>query len=174
MKKRIYLFIISVVLGTLLPSLLMAQNKESAERDEVKPIKERVRVPDRNTYVITSGDSDAPFYYSFQSQASSKMSLSKTFNGETKSNEGTFDVDDNTRNLSFNISGSVKSGKIVIKMYLPGGDLYKEVTLDSSADMQMSSQMNISKDEKKYYGKWKYSIEAEKAEGSYRFSILTN
>ena len=105
--------------------------------------------------------------------SSSQLSLRKSFNGESKKNEGSFDVDNSVRNIYLTIGGTVKEGKIVVKILLPDGTTSKDLTIDDTADMQFNQNIKIAEDSKKYYGSWKYMVESTKAVGHYSLSIHT-
>lgn len=105
--------------------------------------------------------------------SSSQLSLSKSFDGQSSDNKGTFDVDKSVRYITFSLSGSVESGAIEIIITLPNGDEMKDLTIDTSADIQYSQNIKISEEEEKYYGQWEYSVESDKAVGHYRLSIQT-
>lgn len=116
---------------------------------------------------------DGFFFTNALGGSSSQISLSKTFHGESKKNEGAFDVDNTVRIITLSLSGDVKEGEIKIIISLPDGKKLKEMTIDESANIQFNQTIKISEEEKKYYGKWKYNIEAVKAIGSYRLGIST-
>ncbi len=67
-----------------------------------------------------------------------------------------------------------EEGEIVIIITLPDGDELKEMTIDTSADIQFTQSIKISEEEDKYYGQWEYSVESDEAVGHYRLSIRTN
>ena len=71
------------------------------------------------------------------------------------------------------VGGSVKEGEINIVITLPNGEELKDLTIDTSADIQFSQSVKISEEEDKYYGQWEYSVESNKASGHYRLSIQT-
>lgn len=107
-------------------------------------------------------------------QNASQLMLSKSYKGTDADNSGVFQVEETVKNIRINMDGSVKAGKIKISIFLPGGELFKEMTIDEAADVRYSQSFNITEDQGKYIGNWKYRIKSEKAEGSYRLSIGTN
>jgi hypothetical protein len=110
----------------------------------------------------------------FSHQNSSQLMLSKTYEGTDAENTGEFHIEESVRQIKISIDGVVKEGSIKIKLLLPGGETFKDLTIDESADIRYSQSLGISEEEKKYYGKWKYIIKASKAKGNYRMSISTN
>jgi len=57
----------------------------------------------------------------------------------------------------------------------PGGKVFKNLSITSSAEISFSQSLSISEeDQKKYVGSWTYEVTADKAEGSYNLSFMTN
>jgi len=105
---------------------------------------------------------------------SSQLMLSKSYDGKDAENTGVFQIEEPVRQIRFSIDGSVKEGKIIIKLLLPGGEVFKELTIDESADIRFSQSITVPEEKNKYTGNWKYVIKAVKARGNYRLSINTN
>lgn len=144
---------------------------ESARANSRSSGRSREHASERSYSSFSYGD--GVYVMSNSGSSSSQLSLSKSFKGESKKNEGSFDIDENVRNISLNLSGRVESGEIKIKIVLFNGDIIKELNIDESADIQFNQNISIAKDEKKYYGKWRYTIESVKANGNYRLMIST-
>jgi len=105
----------------------------------------------------------------------SQLTLRKNFRGTTNTAKGEFEVESNIRHLRCQISGSVKSGKIFIGIEYPNEKTFKELVINSSADINFKQSISIKEgEEKKYSGSWSYVIKAEKAEGNYMLQIMTN
>lgn len=119
----------------------------------------------RRDYVYVSGFGS--------NEHNSRLTLSKNYTGQSIDKQGTFEVDDNITKLKLSIEGHVAHGSISVSLILPGGKLYKSLTMDDSADIQWSESLNIKEGETKYYGTWKYKITTKTAEGSYLMSINT-
>jgi len=75
--------------------------------------------------------------------------------------------------MKINIEGHVQSGTIKVTLVLPGGEVYKDLTMDDSADLSWSTSFTIDEGVKKYHGSWTYKIKASSAEGMYNLSITT-
>lgn len=116
---------------------------------------------------------DGVFVMSSSGSSTSQLSLSKSFDGQSIENSGSFVVDESVRHISFRLSGSVKEGEIEIVIALPDGDELKDITIDSSADIEFTQSIKISEDDNRYYGEWEYSVGADEAKGHYRLSIQT-
>lgn len=195
MKKLCYRSTLVLMLFVLFSTASFAQSKSSAgERERERSREEyviqkkmeqmeKLRAQDEENierfkadkfgnYVVASPESGIYFMGSGAGQ-SSQLSLSKSFNGESTKNEGTFEVDDKVSYINFTISGSVKEGRIKINITLPDGEKLKEMTIDNTADIQFNQMIRPRAEEKKYSGKWTYEIEAVKAVGNYRLSLQT-
>lgn len=122
---------------------------------------------------MTYSTGDGVYIMSSSGSSSSQLSLSKSFDGQSSENDGTFDVDESVRQIALQMSGSVKEGSIEIIITLPDGNELKDITIDTSADIQFNQTIKIAADEERYHGTWEYSVKSEKAVGFYRLSIQT-
>ena len=184
MKNQIPKILLLVLFFYISTISVLAQTKSSDEDQERSVRFERLR-SDVNESISSAhasgfstaysvGSGDDFFILNQIGNSSSQLSLSKNFEGQSNKNEGSFNVDESVKNLNLMLSGSVKSGKIVISVILPNGKPMKELIIDESADIQYNQSIKIAKEETKYFGKWTYSIESVKATGRYRLSINTN
>ena len=125
--------------------------------------------PEKN--VVFMSDEWMPFGQGSQTQ----LTLRNSFRGGSDSSTGTFDVEEGVKRIRCMISGKVKSGEIKITIKYPGGKTFKDMTINSSAEVTFSQTVNIKegKEASKYVGSWEYSIEAAKAEGNYMMQIST-
>jgi hypothetical protein len=105
---------------------------------------------------------------------STRLNLSKNFEGETASNTGTFKVEEGTRMLEITVKGSVKEGSIKLTISKPDKSLFKEQLIDRTADVEWNQVFSIESDNKEYTGDWTYKIEAVNAIGFYMFSITAH
>lgn len=110
--------------------------------------------------------------YSSQ-EKSSKLTLHKSFSGETKETDGTFNVENGVKRIRINVEGVVESGKIMVSLTLPSGKLYKDLSIDESANMEWSTSFSIEEGNSEYSGTWKYQVKAAGAKGYYAMSITT-
>lgn len=138
----------------------------------------RARESSRARYVSPSSGfyGDGQFFtgmYGRENQ--SQLTLRKSFREATSTSKGEFDVESNIRHFRCMISGEVRSGEIFIGIEYPDGKTFKELTINSSADINFSQSISIKEgEEKKYTGSWNYVIKAVKAEGNYMVQIMTN
>ena len=69
----------------------------------------------------------------------------------------------------------MRSGEIRIKVQMPDGQVFRDMTINSSAEISFHQTLTIKEGEgDKYIGSWKYTVVAEKAEGNYMLQISTN
>ena len=119
-------------------------------------------------------DEPSYFIYSGGQENQSQLTIRNSFDGETDSTEGEFDVDESTSHIRCSINGKANSGKITVKILYPGGKVFKDLSISSSAQISFSQSLTIQEEEKsKYIGAWKYKVTADKAEGSYTLSFMT-
>ena len=127
-------------------------------------------------YSRSSGyDEPSYFIYSGGQENQSQLTIRNSFDGETDSSEGEFDANESTTHIKCTINGKARSGKISVKVLYPGGKVFKDLSITSSAEISFTQSMSIQEDEKsKYIGAWKYKVTADKAEGSYALSFMTH
>ena len=137
-------------------------------------VRERERDWDRQRVFVT-GQEESPFVFSYGSANQTQLTLRNTFRGGSDESKGEFEVSKETRRIRCMINGRVQSGAIEIKINYPDGKVFKELTINSSAEISFTQSMNIKEgQESKYVGSWKYQVVADKAEGNYLLQISTN
>jgi len=128
-------------------------------------------------YSRSSGYGDEPSYfvYSGDQENHSSLTIRNSFDGQSLSSGGEINVDESTTHIRCTINGKVRHGKINIKVSYPGGKVFKDLSITSSAEMSFTQSISIKEeDKKKYIGSWEYKVSAEKAEGSYNLSFMTH
>jgi hypothetical protein len=132
----------------------------------------RARASSRSSGIYTEGAYVAPM---MAHQNQSQLTLRNSFRGGTDTSKGEFEVEPGTKHFKCVISGKVNSGEIYIAVEYPDGKAFKELTINSAAEISFSQSLTIKEEEeKRYFGAWKYVVKAEKAEGSYMLQIMTN
>jgi hypothetical protein len=130
---------------------------------------------DERRVVISTGDRmPREEFLIGQDIKSTRLNLSKHFEGETASNTGTFKVEEGIRMLEITIKGSVKEGSIKLTIIKPDKSLFKEQLIDRTADVEWSQHFSVASDNKEYTGDWIYKIEAVDAMGFYGLSIMAH
>jgi hypothetical protein len=123
----------------------------------------------------TGLDEPSYFIYSGSQENQSQLTIRNSFDGTTDSSEGEFDVDESTTHIRCTINGKARSGKINIRILYPGGKVFKDLSITSSAEISFTQSLSIKEeDKKKYVGAWTYKVTADKAEGSYMLSFMTH
>ena len=123
----------------------------------------------------SGSDEGSYFIVSSDQENQSQLTLRNSFDGVTDSSEGEFDVAESTTHIRCMINGKVRAGKITIKVLYPGGKVFKDLSITSSAEICFTQSLSIAEeDKKKYVGSWTYEISADKAEGSYMLSFMTH
>ncbi len=103
----------------------------------------------------------------------SELRLMKSFKGESVETTKKFSVSPDNTALNFNLSGKVKSGVISVTLFKPNGNKYKSIEIDPTSDVSYTQGIDLKKDPKEWTGNWQIKIQAEKADGDYRLTILT-
>lgn len=159
----------------------LEQQQKMAEVE--KAYAERAREASRareRAFVYTTpstgfADEGTYFISSFGQENQSQLTIRNSFDGDSDSSEGKFDVDESTRHIKCTINGKANSGKITIKVLYPGGKVFKDLSITSSAQISFTQSLSIKDEEKdKYVGAWTYKVIADKAEGSYSLSFMTH
>ena len=152
--------------------------KEQEYSEQVRIMERSARMPSRTSpYIRFNGtNTHEPFIVGmYGDENQSQLTLRKSFRETTSASEGEFDVESGIRHFRCMISGSVRSGEILILIEYPDGNTFKELTINASADINFSQSVSIKEgEEKKYVGNWYYEIIAEEAEGDYMVQIMTN
>jgi hypothetical protein len=187
MKNK--LFIAAVILGVFLmiDTSLLAQDtgtstSTSRSSSRVSPTS-RARttvvvppvpaVPDLEDIEMHDYTHGYSYTTSSSVEKSSKLSLSKRYEGTSTTKKGTFKVDEGVRKIRISISGRVESGKITVELYLPNEKEVGTFTIDDTADIDWSQSITVEEDETKYYGEWSFNIKAQEAHGRYSLSLST-
>ncbi len=159
----------------------LEQEKKMAEMERAysEQARESSRVRER-AYVYSTpstgfADEGTYFISSFGQENQSQLTIRNNFDGDSDSSEGEFDVDESTRHIKCTINGKANSGRITIKVLYPGGKVFKDLSITSSAQISFTQSLTIKDEEKsKYIGAWTYKVIADKAEGSYSLSFMTH
>ncbi len=129
-------------------------------------------------YVVSSDDNSDYFVHSgFKQNTQTQLTLRNSFDGTSNTSKGQFEVDENSRHIRVMINGKVKSGEIRIIVDYPNGDTFKDLVLNSAAEITFSQSVSISEEDQdsdKYFGDWNYKVIAEDAKGNYMLQIQTH
>jgi hypothetical protein len=152
--------------------ILYEDQARSAERAASSSSRARsyrsVGVGGDETYVI----GPPPLSQNNQSQ----LTLRNSFDGNSNSSKGGFDVSEETHSFRVLINGRVKSGEIQIIVKYPNGKEFKNLTINSAAEISYSQSLTLKEGEnskQKYIGTWNYEVKATLAEGNYMLQMMT-
>ena len=110
------------------------------------------------------GDEPSYFIHSYGQESQTQLTLRNSFNGESVSSEGEFEVDEGTRKIRLSANGKVRHGEIHIKVLYPNGKVFKDLNINSSAQITFNQSLTVKEEEQKnYVGTWKYQIKTKTA-----------
>ncbi|MFO7933562.1 MAG: hypothetical protein R6U78_05720 [Bacteroidales bacterium] len=159
------------------------EEQQKQMKEQMKEMQEQFKEREKEFAIMSRGDretwssagGDIQFFSGFDQGSHSQLTLRKNFDGTTDTSSGNFDVDPDIRQFRCMINGAVKSGEIHILLEYPDGEVFKQLVINSSADISYSQSVSIKEgEESKYAGTWEYEIRAEDAEGLYMLQISTN
>ncbi len=100
------------------------------------------------------------------------LSINKILKDETSSADFNYEVKKGTPGVSINVNGSIDSGKVIVTIKQPNGDVYNEYTLSPLANVTWRQSVDFDdKEETTYVGKWAVTVTAENAKGNYSVKI---
>jgi hypothetical protein len=100
------------------------------------------------------------------------LSISKNLEDVTFATDFFYDVKEESSNVNFYVSGSLKAGELKITLRKPDKTAFQEFTISPLADVNWNQQFSWDEDEaEQYLGKWTISISATKAGGNYRVQV---
>ncbi len=161
----------------------LEQERKASELEKIYEVQARTSARSsgrarENSVIYTRpyvSDEGAYFIQSYGQESQSQLTLRNSFNGETVNSSGEFEVDEKTTHFRLTANGKVRHGEISLKVLYPGGKVFKDLTINSSAEITFSQSLTIKEEEKnKYIGTWKYEVKTKTAEGNYMLSIMTH
>lgn len=104
----------------------------------------------------------------------STWQLSKNIKEKSFSNEYTIDVDPTASTVVMSVNGDCRSGEIRIKISMPNGKTYSDIAIDEFGNLNWRKSFKISDEENRdKAGTWKFNVNAKKASGFFRISLLS-
>ena len=104
-------------------------------------------------------------------EKSSRLILKKSFDSESLTKKSNFKVEEDQNKIKLSISGSCSSGKIAISVLLPSKEVFKNIEIDPSADVEWSQTIRFLEEKDKYIGNWSIEINVINAVGNYYLKI---
>jgi hypothetical protein len=135
----------------------------------------------RNNWMFNDGEpfviSPGVGFYGHSTNGDSENTsweFSKSIKESSFSRDYIFDVDATANTVVMSINGDCKSGEIRIKIIMPNGKLYSDITIDESGNLNWRKSFVISDTENKdKAGAWKFDISSSKATGYFKISLET-
>jgi hypothetical protein len=98
--------------------------------------------------------------------------FTKQVKEKTFSNDYSFDVQAGANTVIMSVLGDCKSGKIRVKITMPGGKVYSDIIIDEFGNLNwrksFTDLLDVNKDKA---GEWKFRVEAENATGFFKISL---
>ncbi len=104
----------------------------------------------------------------------SAWELSRTIKEKSFSNDYTYDVDPSSGTVVMAVNGDCRAGEIRIKITMPNGKTYSDIAIDEFGNLNWKKSFKVSDEENQdKTGVWKFQVNASKATGFFRISLLT-
>lgn len=111
-------------------------------------------------------------YSYYSSSSKDNFSINKSLTDESSTADFTYEVKEGADGISVMVNGKMDSGKVVVTIKRPDGEVYNEYTLSSLANVDWKQNLKFEEmEESEYVGKWTISVAAEKANGDYAVQI---
>lgn len=158
--RFIYPIMINVILLMVLPLNLEAQSgyESKSKSDTITKVR----------YYDQSQRS-----YSFQSRSHPRITwdFSRIVSEDSFEKEYTFEVEDDFKQFTINISGSCRSGSVTVEIVKPDGNSYSEVVINEYGNLSWRKSFRINDETKDRIGDWKLKVTASSATGSFRLNM---
>lgn len=128
----------------------------------------------REPFMITTGSDLEGIYFMGGSQSSSSLQFSKKVKEASFTKDMTFEIEEDARRASINVSGMCEEGEIRIWIAMPDGSAYTEVLIDEYGSVNWSKSFNIDEENGSKTGEWGFRISAKNATGNFRLSIQSH
>ena len=125
-------------------------------------------------FVVTPGMEGFNWYFNTGDSERTTWDFSKSVKEKSFSQDYTFDVEKTASNVVMSVNGDCKAGEIRIKIVMPNGKVYSDITIDEFGNLNWRKSFSITEEENKdKAGVWKFQINASKATGYFKISLQT-
>ncbi|HDZ41544.1 MAG TPA: hypothetical protein ENH59_07700 [Bacteroidetes bacterium] len=122
--------------------------------------------------IFTAGTTDLEgIYFMGGSQNSSSLQFSKVVKEASFTKELKFEIEENAKRASINVSGMCDEGEIQIVITMPSGKKYTEVLIDEYGSVNWSKSFSIDEENSTKAGEWGFKVTARDATGTFRLSL---
>lgn len=125
--------------------------------------------PGMKGFVFSGSDPEVFFYGG--SNISSSLQYSKNVREATFSEDLEFEIEEDAKRASIQVSGMCREGEIRIIISVPSGEVYTEVLIDEYGSINWSKSFNIEDDNGSKTGDWLFQVNAKNATGNFRLSL---
>lgn len=111
-------------------------------------------------------------YNIWSMKQNNSLIISKDLSDVTNATDFTYEVKEDTYNISFSVNGTLNAGEMKIILKNPEGKNFQELTISPLADIDWNQEFNWDEDDQEeYLGKWIISIKATNAKGKYNIRV---
>ena len=143
---------------------------ERAVREAREAYRYQWTVPEAPMVLSTAKDLEG-IYFMGGSQSSSSLQFSKIVKEGSFTKEFKFEIDEDAKKASINVSGMCDDGEIRIVITMPSGKTYTEVLIDEYGSVNWSKSFSIDEENGTKTGEWGFKVTAKEATGSFRLSL---
>ena len=124
-------------------------------------------------FVFTPGMEGFNWYAHTGSNERTSWDFTKSIKESSFSRDYVFDVDLSST-VVMSVNGECKNGEIRIKIVMPNGKVYSDITIDEFGNLNWRKSFPVTEEENKdKAGAWKFQINASKATGFFKISLQT-
>jgi hypothetical protein len=124
-------------------------------------------------FVFTPGMEGFNWYSHAGDSERTLWDFSKSIKESSFSRDYVFDVDLSST-VVMSVNGECKNGEIRIKIVMPNGKVYSDITIDEFGNLNWRKSFPVTEEENKdKAGAWKFQINASKATGFFKISLQT-
>ncbi|MFH0760561.1 MAG: hypothetical protein V2A67_03560 [Bacteroidota bacterium] len=149
----------------------MESYKQSLEELKEKGVEGFVALPRPDRWT-NSGYMIADNYNIWSMKQNNSLIISKDLADVTNATDFTYEVKEDTYNISFSVNGTLNAGEMTIIFKNPQGKNFQELTISPLADINWNQEFEWNEDNQdEYLGKWMVSIKAANAKGKYNVRV---
>ncbi|MDT8401805.1 MAG: hypothetical protein RQ743_08925 [Bacteroidales bacterium] len=144
---------------------------DKAVREARDAYREQWIVPEPSDFFSVGSKDLEGIYFMGGSQNSSSLQFSKTVKEGSFTKELKFEIEEDAKRASINVSGMCDEGEILIVITMPSGKKYTEVLIDEYGSVNWSKSFSIDEENGTKAGEWGFKVTARDATGNFRLSL---